>query len=125
MIKRIGVVSVPVKDQDVAKEFYIEKLGMKLVDDTSMGPNMRWVAVAPEKDSPTILTLVTWFDSMPAGSLRGLVLNCDDIEATAAELKKRGVKLNDDGIRDEPWGRFVLAEDPDGNGLIIQQNKEM
>jgi predicted enzyme related to lactoylglutathione lyase len=25
-----------------------------------------------------------------------------------------------DGIQEQPWGRFVTFEDPDGNGIVLQ-----
>ena len=40
----------------------------------------------------TSVTLVTWFGSMPAGSLKGSVLACDDLEKTLQELAERGVR---------------------------------
>jgi catechol 2,3-dioxygenase-like lactoylglutathione lyase family enzyme len=35
------VVSVPVSDQDHARDFYVDVLGFELVADTPMGPGMR------------------------------------------------------------------------------------
>ena len=77
-IADVRVVSVPVSDQDRAREFYVEKLGFALVRDDASVPGIRWVQLAPPGGS-TSLTLVTWFESMPAGSLRGLVLVSDDL----------------------------------------------
>ena len=65
------------------------------------------------------MTLVTWFETMPPGSLRGLVLETDDLEGTIAEITERGHRI-DGAILDAPWGRYVTLEDPDGNGLILQ-----
>lgn len=53
------------------------------------------------------------------GSLQGLQLVVDDIEAIQAALRGRGVPTTD--IDDQPWGRFVYFSDPDGNGWAIQQ----
>jgi predicted enzyme related to lactoylglutathione lyase len=83
-----------------------------------MMPQMRWVQLAP-KGAATSVTLVNWFDSMPAGSLRGLVLLTEDIEAAAGELRQKGIKLSP--IESQSWGRFVTFSDPDGNGLVLQQ----
>jgi predicted enzyme related to lactoylglutathione lyase len=113
------LLSVPVSDQDRARDFYVDVLGLDLLRDEAMGPSMRWVQVAP-RGAQTSLTLVTWFESMPAGSLTGLVLETDDLEGDAARLTQRGVALVNDGIQDAPWGRYVQFADPDGNGLILQ-----
>jgi catechol 2,3-dioxygenase-like lactoylglutathione lyase family enzyme len=111
------LLSVPVTDQDRARDFYLDVLGFELVREEAMGPGMRWVQVAP-KGAATSLTLVTWFESMPAGSLKGLVLETDDLEGDAARLAQHGVI--EGGIQQAPWGRYVQLTDPDGNGLILQ-----
>jgi catechol 2,3-dioxygenase-like lactoylglutathione lyase family enzyme len=79
-MRRITVVSVPVSDQDAAKGFYTEQVGFDLVNESRFGDELRWIQVGP-RDSDASLTLVTWFDSMPPGSLRGLVVETDDLEA--------------------------------------------
>jgi predicted enzyme related to lactoylglutathione lyase len=117
-IKDVRVVSVPVSDQDRAKEFYVERLGFDVVQDLSMH-GMRWLAVAP-KGGTTSLTLVTGFESMPPGSLQGLVLTTDDIDADFAELSARGVPF-DGPPRAQPWGREAVVRDPDGNRLVLNQ----
>ena len=117
-IDHVTLLSVPVSDQDVAKAFYVDVLGLELVRDDPMGPEMRWVQVRP-RGAATSLALVTWFDSMPPGSLRGLVLEVPDLEGTLAELASAGLEV-DGSIEEAPWGRFVTIEDPDGNGIILQ-----
>jgi uncharacterized glyoxalase superfamily protein PhnB len=67
------------------------------------------------------VTLVTWFESMPAGSLKGSVLGCDDLEQTIDELTARGVSFAEDEIQEAPWGRWKTFDDPDGNSWILQQ----
>jgi catechol 2,3-dioxygenase-like lactoylglutathione lyase family enzyme len=64
MIDDVQVVSVPVSDQQRAKNFYVDKLGFELREDRLWAEGMRWVEVAPESSS-TSLSLVTWFEAMP------------------------------------------------------------
>ena len=118
MINRVDVVSIPVSDQDRAKAFYRDKLGFEELSDTPMGDGMRWVQLSPPGSASSI-TLVTWFDSMPAGSLRGLVLNTPNLDADVNELRRKDVGTSP--IQEQPWARFVTFTDPDGNGLILQQ----
>jgi catechol 2,3-dioxygenase-like lactoylglutathione lyase family enzyme len=118
VINRIDIVSVPVSDQDRAKAFYCDKLGFAELSDTLMGNGTRWVQLAPP-GATTSVTLVTWFDSMPAGSLKGLVLNTDTLDADVEELKRRKVEMSP--IEAQPWARFVTLSDPDGNVLVLQQ----
>lgn len=119
-IKQVTVVSIPVSDQERAKKFYIEKLGLELLGDDSSIPGLRWILVAP-KGGNVALTLVTWFESMPAGSLRGLVLVSDDIEKDYKRMQAQGVEF-EEPPEQKPWGRTeTVLHDPDGNCIVLQQ----
>ena len=117
-LNRIDIVSVPVADQDEAKAFYTDVLGFEVVRDNPMGPGQRWVQLAPV-GAETSITLVTWFESMAPGSVKGMVLDTDDIDGAHGTLVERGVAVSD--VQAAPWGRFVTFEDPDGNGWVVQQ----
>jgi catechol 2,3-dioxygenase-like lactoylglutathione lyase family enzyme len=116
----ISVISVPVSNPDAAKAFYVDVLGFEVEMDQS-SPAMRWVMLRPP-GTETAITLTTWFDSMPPGSLRGTVLSVPDVEAALSELKAKGVVDDDAEIEAAPWGRWVTVEDPDGNGWIVQED---
>ena len=105
-------------DQAAAKAFYMDVLGFALVADNPMGPGQRWVQLRPA-GGETSITLVTWFDTMPAGSLRGAVLQTDDIDAICAALAAKGVKLAP--VETELWGKYTTFSDPDGNGWVLRQ----
>jgi catechol 2,3-dioxygenase-like lactoylglutathione lyase family enzyme len=115
-ITHIRVLSVPVSDQDRAKDFYLDTLGFELIADNPMAPGQRWVQVRP-KGAATSMTLVTWFEQMPAGSLTGLVLETEDLDGDCERLRAAGVMV--DGPRDEDWGRHAIIADPDGNGIVL------
>jgi catechol 2,3-dioxygenase-like lactoylglutathione lyase family enzyme len=119
-IQRLAIVSVPVSDQDRAKKFYTEVLGFAPGRDSAFRDNARWIEVKPTPDSALSITLVTWFASMPPGSLRGLVLLADDLDATYEMLKKRGLS-SASAIQTAPWGRYATFSDPDGNGWVLQE----
>ena len=91
-ITKVQLFSLPVADQDRSKSFYVDALGFALIADTPMGPDMRWVQVAPP-GSDTSITLVTAFPTMPAGSAKGTVLETDDLEGDLETLKSRGVQI--------------------------------
>ena len=117
MIQGVQVVSVPVSDQDRAKSFYTATLGFELRTENDFGDGMRWIEVAPQ-GATTSLTLVTWFEAMPPGSLQGLVLAVDDVSATYEELLAEGVSF-DFPPREMPGGLQAVFRDPDGNGFVI------
>jgi len=110
-------VSVPVSDQDQAKEFYLETLGFELLVDNSCRAGMSWVEVAPE-NSATSLMLVSWPDSLLPNMYRVMVIATDDIQTLHEELVAKGVffelppteSLN---------GRQAMFRDPDGNALVL------
>jgi catechol 2,3-dioxygenase-like lactoylglutathione lyase family enzyme len=109
-----------VSDQEVAKAFYVEDLGFELVRDDASVPGLRWVEVRP-RDGGTSLTLVDWFrDTMPAGSVQGLVLALDDLRASCNELGEKGVRFERQ-LAEQPWGWEAVVLDPDGNRLVLQQ----
>jgi catechol 2,3-dioxygenase-like lactoylglutathione lyase family enzyme len=69
-VQDVIVVSVPVSNQDRAKAFYVDELGLELRREDDSVPGIRWVQVAP-RGGTTALTLVTWFESMPPAPCRG------------------------------------------------------
>lgn len=117
-IRSFEIISVPVRDQQRAKRFYVEVLGFELVRESPMGPGMSWIQLAPPGQSVTI-ALVTWFESMMPGGLQGVMVNTEDIDTEHATLRGRGLELTD--IKQEPWGRYAMFTDPDGNGWILRQ----
>jgi catechol 2,3-dioxygenase-like lactoylglutathione lyase family enzyme len=119
----VQLFSLPVTDQDRARDFYVDVLGFELVRDTAMEPDMRWVQVRP-RGGATAITLVTWFATMPAGSVQGTVLETDDLDGDAERLAGLGVELGD-GVQEAPWGRWVQFTDPDGNGIVLQATADL
>jgi catechol 2,3-dioxygenase-like lactoylglutathione lyase family enzyme len=119
-VEDVTVVSVPVSDQERAKAFYVDTLGFELVRDDDSVPGIRWVQVTP-RGGGTSLTLVTWFETMPAGSVRGLVLGSDDLQADYESLLAKGVEF-DGPPQARPWGsNETVLHDPDGNQIVLQQ----
>lgn len=118
-IEDVAVVSVPVSDPERARRFYVDTLGFALTRNDESIPGMHWIQVKPGSGT-TSLTLVTWFESMPAGSLRGLVLVCDDLRAEYERLLAAGVPF-DQPPEQQPWALEAVMRDPDGNALVLQQ----
>jgi catechol 2,3-dioxygenase-like lactoylglutathione lyase family enzyme len=118
LIDHVKIVSVPVKDAERAKQFYVDVLGLDVLRDDPMGPKMRWIQLGP-KGGQASLTLVTWFEKMPPGSMKGLVLETPNVEGAHRALSERGASPAK--LEAAPWGRFFTLEDPDGNGLVVQQ----
>ncbi len=114
---QLGVVSVPVADQERALRFYVDVLGFTVVADAPFD-GLRWLQLAPRGGGATI-SLVTWFADMPAGRLDGLVLTTADVHGDVAALRERGLELADPTV--EPYGTYTALADPDGNGWLLLQ----
>jgi catechol 2,3-dioxygenase-like lactoylglutathione lyase family enzyme len=112
------IVSVPVADQEASKAFYRDVLGFTLLREEAMGPSGKWIQLAPPGCATTI-ALVTWFDNMKPGALQGVMLNSTDIDSDHQILTSRGLQLSK--IEQQPWGRYAMFKDPDGNGWILRQ----
>ena len=119
--RQISIVSIPVADPAAARAFYVDVLGFEVLRDNPMGPDQRWIQLAPAGSTASI-TLVTWFPQMPPGTVQGLVLTTDAIDADHAALTIRGLAISDPA--DAPWGRYATFNDPDGNGWVLVQPAE-
>lgn len=118
MPDHISIVSIPVSDPAKSKAFYMETLGFSLLRESPMGPQQTWIQLEPSGGGATI-TLVTWFDALKPGGQQGLMLTTDDIDTRRAELVARGLEITE--IQAQPWGRYAMFRDPDGNGWVLQQ----
>ena len=114
---RLELIQVPVSDVDRAIAFYTEKAGFNLDHDHAVSDEIRFVQVTPP-GSACSFAIGNGLTEMPPGSVDGLQLVVDDIEAAHADLSARGVEVSE--IQDFPWGRFVFFSDPDGNRWAVQ-----
>jgi catechol 2,3-dioxygenase-like lactoylglutathione lyase family enzyme len=119
---RLELINVPVSDVDASVDFYVNKAGFSLDHDHTPTDEIRFVQLTPP-GSPTSIAISTGLPNENPGSVKGLQLVIDDIEATRAELTERGVEVSE--IDDEPWGRFAYFSDPDGNGWVLQLNSRL
>jgi catechol 2,3-dioxygenase-like lactoylglutathione lyase family enzyme len=57
MKRKIGSVALVVRDYDEAIDFYTQRLGFELIEDTKLSETKRWVLVAPQGNTGTLLLL--------------------------------------------------------------------
>jgi predicted enzyme related to lactoylglutathione lyase len=115
---RLELVQVPVSDVDRAIAFYTEQAGFTLDHDHKVNEELRFVQITPPGSACSI-SFGTGMSEMEPGSVEGLQVVVDDIEAAHADLAGRGVDVSE--VQDFPWGRFVFFSDPDGNRWAVQQ----
>jgi catechol 2,3-dioxygenase-like lactoylglutathione lyase family enzyme len=124
-ITKIGVVVVPVSDQDRALEFYVDKLGLELRTDVPVGENYRWVEVAPAGAETTVAIVPPPPDGGPVGVQTGVVFSSEDLDADHASLRDRGVDVDDEIARmGAPVPDMFWFRDHDGNSLLVVQHTE-
>lgn len=114
---KLELVAVPVSDVDRAKAFY-EQVGFNADHDHHLSDDLRFVQLTPPGSACSI-ALGTGIVDTPPGSLQGMQVVVDDVEAARAELVERGVEVSE--VQEFPWGRFAFFSDPDGNGWALQQ----
>ncbi|TQS44428.1 VOC family protein [Cryptosporangium phraense] len=127
---KLEVVIVPVADIDLAKAFYLDRMGFRLDVDYSAGPDFRVVQLTPS-GSHCSITLMR--NQMAPGSQKGLHLVVDDLEAARKELADRGLAVGEPfhfgpegqtpGLHPEraSYGSFLQIDDPDGNVWLLQE----
>ena len=115
---KLELIPVPVTDVDRAKDFYVEQAGFALDNDVTVEEGLRFIQLTPPGSGCSI-SIGEGITEMTPGSLEGLQLVVEDVEAARAELAGRGLAVSE--IQDFPWGRFVFFSDPDGNGWAVQQ----
>lgn len=121
MLKRIKFVSVPVRDQDRAIEFWTQKLGFQISTDQPMGDGQRWVElrIPGGQTGITLFTIPGQEDRI--GTFSGVSFVVDDVEKTFRELSERGVEFAQPPKK-ESWGTSAVFKDIDGNSFVIGTN---
>jgi catechol 2,3-dioxygenase-like lactoylglutathione lyase family enzyme len=130
LMSQLGLVMIPSADQDRSIDFYTG-LGFEKRSDITFGDGHRWVEVYPPNGTAGI-ALAPGAPDEP-GANTGIVLATDDIDATHAELRLRGVDVDDAvarvGAPTEirigavtvvgPQPSMFYFRDPDGNALLV------
>jgi catechol 2,3-dioxygenase-like lactoylglutathione lyase family enzyme len=136
---KLEVVVVPVADVDRSKDFY-KALGWREDADFSAGEDFRVVQVTPPGSGCSVI-FGHGITSVAPGSMQGLYLIVDDIDAARSELIDRGADVGEvfhdaggvwhhagtEGRVAGPapdrqsYGSFASFSDPDGNGWTLQE----
>src|SRR5262245_65000998 len=93
MDMKLEVVPMPVRDVDAAKDFYTRQVGFHLDHDAGPSPTMRVVLMTP----PGSACSVVIGEGLPlgeTGSVKGVQLVVEDIDAVRSELVGRGVGIS-------------------------------
>ena len=125
---KLEVVTLPVSDVERAKSFY-QSLGWRLDADLAAGDDFRALQFTPPRSQCSI-HFGTGITTAEPGSLQGLELVVEDIDAARADLISRGVDVSEVFEQRPPGfdasaGRSYFARatfsDPDGNRWVLQE----
>ncbi len=123
----VGIVTLVVRDYDEAIQYFTQKLGFALLEDTPREGDKRWVVVAPPTSQGAGLLLAraaTPEQEACVGRQTGgrvfLFLHTDDFAADYQAMQARGVRFVE-APRNEAYGTVVVFEDLYGNRWDLLQ----
>ncbi len=121
MTRKIGALTLVVKDYDEAISFYVKKLGFIRIEDTKLSDTKRWVLIAPSEDSETQILLARADgknQEETIGNQTGgrvfLFLYTNDFWKDYNLIKDKGVTFLEEP-RLEVYGTVAVFEDLYGN----------
>ena len=121
-ITTIRTVAVPVRDQDAAIAFFVDRLGFELRMDAELSEGFRWVEVAPP-DAPVSVALVAASDELPSGIDTGIRFVTTDADAEHASMTEQGVDVGE-LLRWPDVPLMFEFKDPDGNVFYLAEPVE-
>jgi catechol 2,3-dioxygenase-like lactoylglutathione lyase family enzyme len=137
LTKSLAAVAFLVPDYDDAIVWFRGALGFDLIEDASLGPDRRWVVVAPPGGAGARLVLAKAADTpqreaigRAAGGRVGYFLETDDFDRDHAAMRARGVRFLEPPRREaygvvavfvDPWGgRWDLLQPAPGRAAVAR-----
>jgi catechol 2,3-dioxygenase-like lactoylglutathione lyase family enzyme len=118
MIKAMKFVSIPVRDQQKALEFYTEKLGFRIITDQPFNDQQRWIELGVGRSGTGVTLFTPPGQEDRIGTFTGISFVADDVKATCRELAAKGVVFIREP-KEESWGTSAIFADPDGNQFVL------
>jgi catechol 2,3-dioxygenase-like lactoylglutathione lyase family enzyme len=119
--QKLVAVALLVREYDEAIAFFTQRLGFRLLEDEPIGPQKRWVRIAPPAGHETglLLARAATPDQLRAVGNQGggrvmFFLHTDDFNRDYSTMKSSGVEFTEEP-REERYGRVVVFRDLYGN----------
>src|ERR1700722_8755501 len=129
MNQTVGHVALVVREYDEAIAFFTRTLNFKLIEDTRLGEDKRWVLIAPPGSQGTSLLLAraaTPEQASRIGNQTGgrvfLFLHTDDFWRDYKEMQARGGRFEKEP-RQESYGTVAVFLDLYGNRWDLLERK--
>lgn len=122
-LREISLVCVPVTDQEASLGFYVDRLGLEKRTDVTFGDqNYRWIEVYCPVGTTGIAIAAPPPGQPVTPTVTGITFQTDDIDATHAEFKAKGIDVDDEIMRmGAPVPDMFWVRDPDGHTLMVVQ----
>jgi catechol 2,3-dioxygenase-like lactoylglutathione lyase family enzyme len=117
MIKSVSLVSIPVRDQSQALEFYTKKLGFQILTDQPFGAQ-RWIELRVPGSETKLALFTPPGQESRIGTFSNIAFFTDDMENTYQTLTARGVEF-EKPPKKESWGTSAVFKDMDGNTFAL------
>lgn len=116
LLKKLGLVSYPVKNWEQAKKFYGETLGLPVA--WFQGDEIGWIQYGDEQGAQLALSLLREGEVVPQTHGIVAIYDVDDVAQAVAELRAKGVRC-DDPITIPQMITYANIYDPEGNQLQL------
>lgn len=117
--RRLHAIALLVPDYDQGIDWYVGVMGFKLVEDTPLSAEKRWVLVSPGHGSHLLLAKASNERQQSAiGDQAGgrvmMILHTDDFARDQAHYQAHGAQFEEEP-RHEPYGTVAVFRDIFGN----------
>lgn len=127
MINKVGQIMVYVENQDEIVKFWTEKVGFSVIAEQDNGQGMRWVEIAPTKDSETSIILqnkefVAKMDPELNLGTPSLLFFTENLDKLYNDLSNKNVTVGE--IVNMPSGRVFNFADSEENYFSVIEKSE-
>jgi catechol 2,3-dioxygenase-like lactoylglutathione lyase family enzyme len=118
MLKKVAFTMYPIQDATRARDFYENKLGLRLGSHGNQGDKW-WI----EYDLPGggCMALTNFTGEQPSANAGGTIaFEVEDLDKLIADLKAQDVEFRSDVIHG-PHCRMAVCLDSEGNSILLHQ----
>ena len=122
---RMRFANIWISDEDQALDFYVSKLGFKVIVDNPTPWGGRFLMLSPDEGGTKLVMSkpVPNRPEMKVGGPANIAWECDDVDAVYEELRAKGVTFTQPPTRSAWGGVEAIFQDPDGNTFLLQQGR--
>ena len=127
MISKVGQIMLYVNNQDEAVKFWSETMGFSVISKEDNGQGMRWIQIAPTKESETSLILhnkefiAKMEPEMNLGT-PSLMFFSDNLDKLYNDLSSKNITVGE--IVTMPSGRVFNFADSEENYFAVMEKSE-